>query len=478
MKKFLLLTCALLALAGCKKTPSVHPGWTYDSVMYEVNIRQFSPEGTFAGVEAQLPRLKDLGVDILWLMPMYEIGTEGRKGTLGSYYAISDYKKVNPEFGTMEDFEHLLAAAHDMGFKVILDWVANQTAPDNVWMTGKPANFYERDSLGNAIWEYDWTDTRSLNYDNEEVWWAQDDAMRFWLEKGVDGFRCDAAGEVPAEFWKGILPKMNKDYPDIYLLAEAERDNLADASETFDANYAWELHHLLNSMAQGRKTVADLKEYIARDAARFPKEAYRLMFTSNHDENSWSGTEFEREGAAANACAVLCFTLPGSQPLIYTGQEIGLSRRLEFFEKDPITDWSANEYTAFWKKLVDLKHRNPALAAGEKGGPIEYIDAPDGVIAFSRKVKGNTVIVAANFGVTPEEPVISSEAEGEAEKSEATDNRPAGETGGTPFLNLNADPVEVSIPLKGTFTNWFTGEKVSKNYTVTLAPGEYVVLTK
>ena len=475
MKKLLILCVALLAIAGCKRT--VHPGWTYDSVMYEVNIRQFSPEGTFAGVEAQLPRLKDLGVDILWLMPMYEIGTEGRKGTLGSYYAISDYKKVNPEFGTMEDFEHLLAAAHKLGFKVILDWVANQTAPDNVWMTEKPADFYERDSLGNAIYEYDWTDTRSLNYENEDVWWAQDDAMRFWLAKGVDGFRCDAAGEVPAEFWKGILPKMNKDYPKIYLLAEAERDNLADASETFDANYAWELHHLLNSMAQGRKTVADLKEYITRDAARFPKEAFRLTFTSNHDENSWSGTEFEREGDAANACAVLCFTLPQSQPLIYTGQEIGLSRRLEFFEKDPITDWSANEYTTFWKKLVDLKHNNPALAAGEKGGPIEYIDAPDGVIAFSRKVKGNTVIVAANFGVTPA--VIPSEDEAEAKESlEATDNRPAGETGGTPFLNLNADPVEVSIPLKGTFTNWFTGEKVSKNYTVTLAPGEYVVLTK
>ena len=478
MKRLLILCVALLALAGCKKTPSAHPDWTYGSVMYEVNIRQFSPEGTFAGVEAQLPRLKELGVDILWLMPMYEIGTEGRKGTLGSYYAISNYKKVNPEFGTMEDFEHLLAAAHRQGFKVILDWVANQTAPDNVWMYEKPANFYERDSLGNAIWEYDWTDTRSLNYDNEEVWWAQDDAMRFWLEKGVDGFRCDAAGEVPAEFWKGILPKMNKDYPNIYLLAEAERDNLADASETFDANYAWELHHLLNSMAQGRKTVADLKDYVTRDAARFPKEAYRLMFTSNHDENSWSGTEFEREGAAANACAVLCFTLPGSQPLIYTGQEIGLSRRLEFFEKDPITDWSANEYTAFWKKLIDLKHDNPALAAGEKGGPIEYIDAPDGVVAFRRQVKGNTVIVAANFGVAPA--VIPSEAEGEAKESvEATDNRPAGETGGTPFLNLEADPVTVTVNLDGTYTEIFTGETFKKGmHDFVLKPGDYLVFTK
>ena len=476
MKKLLMLGLAVLSLAACKKTPSVHPDWTYNSVMYEVNIRQFSPEGTFAGVEEQLPRLKNLGVDILWLMPMYEIGTEGRKGTLGSYYAISDYKAVNPEFGTMEDFEHLLAEAHKLGFKVILDWVANQTAPDNVWMYEKPANFYERDSLGNAIWEYDWTDTRSLNYENEDVWWAQDDAMRFWLAKGVDGFRCDAAGEVPAEFWKGILPKMNKDYPDIYLLAEAERDNLADAKETFDANYAWELHHLLNSLAQGRKTVADLKDYIARDAARFPKEAFRLTFTSNHDENSWSGTEFEREGAAANACAVLCFTLPQSQPLIYTGQEIGLSRRLEFFEKDPITDWFPNEYTTFWKGLVNLKHNNPALAAGEKGGPIQYIDAPDGVIAFSRAVKRNKVIVLANFGVTPEE---EEPAAAEGEVKESTDNRPAGETGGTPFRNLQGEPVTVHVTLDGTYTDAFTGEKFGKGKREFLLwPGDYVVLTK
>ena len=477
MKRLLILCVALLALAGCKKTPSAHPDWTYGSVMYEVNIRQFSPEGTFAGVEAQLPRLKELGVDILWLMPMYEIGTEGRKGTLGSYYAISDYKKVNPEFGTMEDFEHLLAAAHKLGFKVILDWVANQTAPDNVWMTEKPAEFYERDADGNAIWEYDWTDTRSLNYDNEDVWWAQDDAMRFWLEKGVDGFRCDAAGEVPAAFWKGILPKMNKDYPDIYLLAEAERDNLADPAETFDANYAWELHHLLNSLAQGRKTVADLRDYVARDAARFPKEAFRLTFTSNHDENSWSGTEFEREGAAANACAVLCFTLPGSQPLIYTGQEIGLSRRLEFFEKDPITDWSANEYTTFWKKLVDLKHNNPALAAGEKGGDIVWWEIPeglDGIVAFHREVKGNKVIVLANFGVAPaDEPVIPSEVK------ESTDNRPAAETGGTPFKNLEAAPVKLPVNLDGKYTEVFTGKTYQKGMNdFVLAPGEYVVLTK
>ena len=469
MKKILLALMVVAGVASCAQP--YHPEWTYNSVVYEVNVRQFSPEGTFKGVEAQLPRLKDLGVDVLWLMPMYEIGTVERKGSLGSYYAISDYKKVNPEFGTMEDFEHLLAVAHRLGFKVILDWVANQTAPDHVWMTEKPADFYERDAEGNAIWEYDWTDTRSLNYENQEVWWAQDDAMRFWLEKGVDGFRCDAAGEVPAEFWYGIMPKMNKDYPNAYFLAEAERDNLADSRQTFDANYAWELHHLLNGLAQGSKTVQDLKDYVARDAARFPKEAFRLTFTSNHDENSWAGTEFEREGAAANACAVLCFTLPGSQPLIYTGQEIGLSRRLAFFEKDPITDWSPNEYTTFWKTLVNLKHNNPALAAGEKGGEIVWWEAPEGWVAFHREVKGNMVIVLANFGV----PVKQEAAE---EKADANDNRPQGDKVAVPFLNLQSAPVTMTLNLKGEYKDVFKGTVVTPPTEITLAPGEFMVLTR
>ena len=470
MKKFI-IALAALAIAACAPKVQYHPEWTYDSVVYEMNIRQYSPEGTFAAAADQLPRLKDLGVDVVWLMPMFEIGTEGRKGTLGSYYAISDYKKVNPEFGTMEDFEAFLAAAHELGLKVILDWVANQTAPDHVWMTEKPADFYERDADGNAIWEYDWTDTRSLNYENQEVWWAQDDAMRFWLEKGVDGFRCDAAGEVPAEFWYAIMPKMNKDYPEAYFLAEAERDNLADSRQTFDANYAWELHHLLNSMAQGSKTVNDLKDYVARDAARFPKEAFRLTFTSNHDENSWAGTEFEREGAAANACAVLCFTLPQSQPLVYTGQEIGLSRRLAFFEKDPITDWSANEYTTFWKTLIDLKHNNPALAAGEKGGPIVWWEAPEGWVAFHREVKGNMVVVIASFGT----PVAQ---EAVAEAAEGNDNRPAGEAVAQPFLNLQSAPITMTLNLKGEYKDVFNGTVISSPTDITLAPGEFIVLTK
>lgn len=400
-RTILLLLAAFLCLCACNQAPQLHPKWTYDTVVYEVNIRQFSPEGTFKAVEAQLPRLKDLGVDILWLMPMYEIGEVERKGSLGSYYAISDYTKVNPEFGTMQDFEDLLAAAHKAGFKLILDWVANQTAPDHVWMEGKPADFYERDSLGRAIWEYDWTDTRSLNYENTAVWQAQDECMRFWLEKGVDGFRCDAAAEMPVNFWKGILPGIRADYPDIYLLAEAENPELA---ELFDATYAWKLHHLMNDVAQGKRTAQDLRDYLSEDDLWMGGEGFRLMFTSNHDENSWAGSEFERMGDAAKVMEVLCFTLPKGQPLVYTGQEIGLTRRLEFFEKDPITDWSPNEYTTFIRDLVALRHAHPCLAAGEKGAPAVLIEtAPEGVLAFSRSAGKDSVTVWANLTAEPVE---------------------------------------------------------------------------
>ncbi len=494
MKKILvILAAAALTLAACcnnKKaeapreswsltetygdTVAFHPDWTYSSVVYEVNIRQFTPEGTFKAFEEHLPRLKDLGVDCIWLMPMYPIGVEGRKMSeeeLGSYYAISDYKAVNPEFGTMEDFDHLLATAHELGLKVILDWVANQTAPDHVWMTSNP-EFYERDENGNAIWEYDWTDTRSLDYENHELWAAMDDAMRFWLEKGLDGFRCDAAGDMPAEFWQAVMPKMNADYPDAYFLAEAERDNLADCVQTFDANYAWELHHLLNSLAQGTKTVQDLKDYLARDKARFPKEAFRLTFTSNHDENSWSGTEFEREGIFANACAVLCFTLPQSQPLIYTGQEIGLSRRLKFFVKDSITDWAPNGYTAFFKRLTNLKHNNPALQAGERGGELVWLEnMPEGVVGFSREVEGNKVIVVANFGVPPAEPV-------EAVEQENNSNRAAGTQAAEPFLNAKSEPVSFTLELDARYTDFIGFEYGPGPFEITLNPGEYYILTK
>ncbi len=395
MKRIISGIAALIAAFSCAPKQSAHPDWAYDAVIYEMNIRQYTPEGTFAAAQAELPRLKELGVDVLWLMPIYPIGVKERKGTLGSYYAISDYCAVNPEFGNMEDFGNFLKAAHKDGFKVILDWVANHTSPDAKWIDECPADWYERDSLGNTVVEYDWTDIAALNYDNKDVWKAQDKAMRFWLDKGVDGFRCDMACEVPVEFWRETITGLRADYPGIYMLAEGEDPGLHE--DAFDASYAWVLHHLLNDIAQGKKGAEELAEYVAMDAEKNPSEAFRLMFTSNHDENSWAGTEFERMGNAAKAMAVLAFTLPNGQPLIYTGQEMGWNKRLEFFEKDPIPAWENNGYTDFYKWLVKLRHDNPALAAGEKGGKFEVISTENDMFVFSRTLPGNKVTVSVRL---------------------------------------------------------------------------------
>ena len=399
MKKYITaLFAAALALAACRneeKTAGAHPDWSYDAVVYEMNVRQYTPEGTFAAASKELPRLKELGVDVLWLMPIYPIGVKERKGTLGSYYAVADYCAVNPEFGEMADFDAFLDAAHKSGFKVILDWVANHTSPDAKWINECPSDWYERDSLGNTVVQYDWTDIAALNYDNKDVWDAQDKAMRFWLDKGVDGFRCDMACEVPIEFWRTVIPGFRKDYPGIYMLAEGEDAGLHE--DAFDASYSWELHHLLNAVARQEKCAADIIAYLEKNASEYPEEAFRLMFTSNHDENSWAGTEFERMGGAAKAMAVLTFTLPGGQPLVYTGQEIGWNKRFEFFEKDPVPTWETNEYTDFYKWLIKLRHDNPALDSGEKGGTFEVISVEDDMFVFSRTLPDNKVTVSVRL---------------------------------------------------------------------------------
>ena len=398
-KKFLFLPliAVMLLSSCCNKAPQgAHPEWTYNAVVYEMNVRQYTPEGTFAAAAAHLPRLAELGIDILWLMPIYPIGVKERKGTLGSYYAISDYCATNPEFGTLEDFDAFVAKAHVLGLKVIIDWVANHTSPDALWITERPADWYVRDEQGNTIVQYDWTDIAKLNYDNFDMRAEMEQAMRFWMARGIDGFRCDMACEMPFDFWQTVIPSIRKDYPQMYWLAEGEHTELHNNS--FDASYTWELHHLLNAIARGEKGVADLKEQIAKYAEAYPAEAFRLMFTSNHDENSWAGTEFERMGDAAKVMAMLTFTLPNGQPLIYTGQEMGWNKRFEFFEKDHIPAWEQNEYTTFYKEMTTLRHDNAALAAGERGGKIEYIeDVPAGVFAFTRAVDGNSVTVYANL---------------------------------------------------------------------------------
>lgn len=419
MKRFSILAtlvCVALALvlSSCCTAPApqaAHRDWVYNSVVYEMNVRQQSPEGTFAAAEERLPFLKELGVDIIWLMPIHPIGEKGRKGTLGSYYAIRDYRAINPEFGTMEDFDRFLAKAHELGFRVILDYVANHTSPDAAWVDEKPASWYVRDSLGVPVVQYDWWDIAKLNYDEPEVHAEMKEVLKFWVAKGVDGFRCDVAGEIPDAYWQAAWKELRAINPDLYFLAEGEGPNFH--ADGFDACYAWPLKDVINDVAQGKRTTAAVKEWVAKFTTDYPREAIQLMFTSNHDENSWSGTEFERLGAAAKTFAALTYVLPQGQPLIYTGQEIGYDHRFAFFEKDPVEKWEANEYTDFYRTLNALRHNNPALWAGEKGGELVYVaGVPEKVFAFTREVEGNKVLCLFNLSAEEQQLNLPTEVAG------------------------------------------------------------------
>lgn len=378
-----------------------HPEWSYGAVLYEMNVRQLTPEGTLRAAAARLEFLRDLGVDAVWLMPVYPIGEKNRKGTLGSYYSIRDYCAVNPELGTMDDFDDFVAEAHRLGMKVLMDWVANHTSRDARWIAGKPASWYERDASGEPAVPWDWTDTAKLDYANRDVWEAQAAAMEFWIARhAVDGFRCDMAMLVPIEFWQYAAARLRRVKPDLFLLAEAEQRNLFDDG-VFDACYGWEMHHLLNDVAQQRVRVTALRDWLRADRGRYPRSAMRLAFTSNHDENSWNGSEFARMGAARGIMAAFTFVVPGGLPLIYTGQEVGYDHSFAFFDRDPIPaeSYRANAYTEFYRRLTELRHANPALAAGGRGGDMVEIsnNAEDCLMTFVREVPGNQVVAVMNL---------------------------------------------------------------------------------
>ena len=378
-----------------------HPEWSYGAVLYEMNVRQLTPEGTLRAAAARLEFLRDLGVDAVWLMPIYPIGEKNRKGTLGSYYSIRDYCAVNPELGTMDDFDDFVAEAHRLGMKVLMDWVANHTSRDARWIAGKPASWYERDASGEPAVPWDWTDTAKLDYANRDVWEAQAAAMEFWIARhAVDGFRCDMAMLVPIGFWQYAAARLRRVKPDLFLLAEAEQRNLFDDG-VFDACYGWEMHHLLNDVAQQRVRVTALRDWLRADRGRYPRSAMRLAFTSNHDENSWNGSEFARMGAARGIMAAFTFVVPGGLPLIYTGQEVGYDHSFAFFDRDPIPaeSYRANAYTEFYRRLTELRHANPALAAGGRGGDMGEIsnNAEDCLMTFVREVPGNQVVAVMNL---------------------------------------------------------------------------------
>ena len=390
----------LLIREMTKQNNNTHADWSYSAVLYEMNIRQLTPEGTLSAAEKKLDFLHSMGIDAIWMMPIYPIGEENRKGSLGSYYSIQDYCAVNPEFGTMEDFDSFVAKAHSLGMKILLDWVANHTARDAKWLKTKSADWYEREADGTAKIPWDWSDTAKLNYANHDVWRGQIEAMRFWVEKhNIDGFRCDMAMLVPIEFWQQAAAVLHAVKPDIFMLAEAEELNLFD--KAFDMCYAWEIHHMMCDIAKGERRVWDLRNTMYADRERYPNSAMKMMFTSNHDENSWSGSEFDRFGAAREVMTALTFVWEAAMPLLYTGQEVGYNHSFKFFERDyiPAEKYQECEDTELYRKLIALKHSQPALQAGERGGRTIEIEnnAKDCLMTFVRELGDSRVVAIMNL---------------------------------------------------------------------------------
>jgi len=398
---------ALVAFFGCKaKAPVkeikpfvsevVHPAWTKDAVIYEVNTRQFTPEGTFKAIEAHLPRLKELGVDILWFMPINPIGIKNRKEPLGSYYSVKDYLDVNPEFGKLDDFKALVAKAHELGLHVIMDWVPNHSSWDNKLAVDHP-DWYIKDAKGSFIPPigFDWTDVIQFDWSKQGLQDYMIEAFKFWVNLGVDGFRQDHPDLTPPEFWERARTELDKIKP-VFMVAENE--SIHDfMKKGFDMNYAWELHHLMNNVAQGKDSVSALWKYYKRERSVYPPNVYRMVFIDNHDENSWAGTINSRMGDAQYPFAVFTFTSYGV-PLLYNGQEAGLAKSLRFFQRDTII-WDTTKFTSFYRNLIKLKKGNKALWNGESGGTMDSIktNRENKVFAFYREKDGNRVVVFLNL---------------------------------------------------------------------------------
>jgi len=391
-----MFTIATLGLqpAIAYNSNSVLPTWANSATIYEVNVRQYTEAGTFKAFEAHLPRLQKLGVKILWLMPIHPISELNRKGSLGSPYAVANYKGINPEFGNEADFKSLVNKAHALGFKVILDWVANHSGWDNPWTVNK--SWYHIDSSGNIVPpNNDWLDVAWLNYKNQDMRKAMIEAMAYWVKTfDIDGFRADVAAGVPTDFWKAANIQLQAIKP-LFMLAEDQSvQSLLD--DAFIANYNWELKDFVNAVATGRKDHTDLEAMATNQSFTYPTRSFPMNFITNHDENSWSGTEFDRLGAAVSAMAALTFTYPG-MPLIYSGQEVGNTKRLAFFEKDFIPGLTvANSTTAFYTKLVSLKSKNAALWNNSSAKLVSTPGNNNAVIAYSRTSGSNKVLTVIN----------------------------------------------------------------------------------
>ena len=398
MKKLMTAACCVLVLitsnaSAQQSSGSTAPEWILQGNIYEVNTRQYTPEGTFRAFERNLFRLKKMGVQTLWFMPICPIGKQDRKGSLGSYYAISDYKKINPEFGTLTDWKILVQRCHEMGIKVIVDWVANHTSPDNVWMASHP-DFYVKDSTGKPISPFDWTDARKLNYSNPQLVDSMISAMKYWIkESDIDGYRCDVAEEVPDAFWKKCIGELRKMKP-LFFLAEGEKPWLHKAG--FNATYSWSVFNVMKDIAAGVKPANSLDTIIEANQASFDKKDLRMYFTSNHDENSWSKADYGTTPGDSHApFAVFTQTMDHSVPLIYSGQEEPFLRAIRFFDKDTIT-FKNYLRSGFYNKLLSLRTSNAALNAYSKYEKIKSND-DSRIFAYWRWNGDKKILVVLNL---------------------------------------------------------------------------------
>ncbi|HEX8332020.1 MAG TPA: alpha-amylase family glycosyl hydrolase [Segetibacter sp.] len=369
--------------------------WAKSATIYEVNVRQYTKEGTFEAFGKHLPRLHDMGINVLWFMPVTPISNVKRLGTLGSYYSCSDYTSINPEFGTIEDFKTLIVAAHEQGFKVMIDWVANHTGWNHTWTQEHP-EFYKKDTDGNFYDSNGWEDVIDLDYSSRRMRHAMIAAMNYWIKEcDIDGFRCDMAHLIPLDFWREARETLDN-AKQLFWLAETEEPAYHDV---FDATYAWELLHKMEAVYKGSADVKHLDGVLKKYNTVFTKDAMRLFFITNHDENSHSGSEFERMGVASKAFAVLCATWHNSIPLIYSGQELPNVKRLKFFDKDEI-EWKERvELHSFYKVLLRLHQDHPALQAGDDDIITTRLltTADDLVLAFIRQKQERQVMVLLNL---------------------------------------------------------------------------------
>ncbi|WP_420570922.1 alpha-amylase family glycosyl hydrolase [Kordia sp.] len=476
MKKLSLFLVTILLLLSCEtkqkeveKKPQekeaaiadVSPEMMENAVIYEANIRQYSKEGSFEAFTKDIPQLKELGVKVIWLMPIFPISETKRKATggkfaseiedeeerkkyLGSYYAVSDFTKINPEFGTIEDFRKLIKTAHENNIYVILDWVPNHTGWDHTWLKTNP-EFYTKNAKGEITDPLNedgipvgWADVADLNYDNQELRKTMIKDMQYWLAKeNIDGFRCDVAGSVPTDFWEEAIPQLRAT-KDIFMLAEAWEPELLKG-RLFDMAYGWDTHHRMNHIAKGEETVADWDKRMQQIDSLYENDDILMNFVTNHDENSWNGTIEERMGEGAAAFTALSFVAPG-MPLIYSGQEYDMKHRLKFFEKDKIPKTKGKMWPLL-AKLGALKNTSVALHGGKNAASYTKLTTSntDAVLAFKREKDNKQVIYIGN---------------------------------------LSKETVTTTIALTGSFTNYMTGEKVTykEGENVTLQAWQYMIL--